>query len=197
MTGRRWPYFTFALIALNIVIFLGTHWTIDSQFAQQYQTRIHLVLLAATHPDLQLSAEASEFVSKVKKTAGDSWDQLASPKRPAHDSWEAGLRQINDPQQLQAEMDRLSQEYEAEQKSSLLEHYAFIPDHPHAITYITANFLHGGWLHLIGNLLVSLAGRFHSRGHLGARHLSSFLSNRGCRGAANSMPGVPREVSSP
>jgi membrane associated rhomboid family serine protease len=152
MTGRRWPYFTFALIALNILIFLGTHWTIDSQFTQQYPTRIHLVLLAATHPDLQLSAEASEFVSKIKKTAGDSWDQLASPKRPAHDSWETGIRQIDDPQQLQAEMDNLSEEYEAQQKSSLLEHYAFIPDHPHAITYITANFLHGGWLHLIGNL---------------------------------------------
>ncbi|HEY2121847.1 MAG TPA: rhomboid family intramembrane serine protease [Candidatus Acidoferrum sp.] len=102
---------------------------------------------------------ASESVSKVKKTAGDSWDQLASPKRPAHDSWEAGIRQIDDPQQLQAEMDSLSQEYEAEQKSSLLEHYAFIPDHPHVITYITENFLHGGWLHLIGNLwFLRLAG---------------------------------------
>ncbi len=28
MEGRRWPVVTFALLALNVAIFLGTHWTI-------------------------------------------------------------------------------------------------------------------------------------------------------------------------
>jgi membrane associated rhomboid family serine protease len=152
MRGRRWPYFTFALIILNIVIFLATHWTIDAQMAQQVPTRIHLILLAATHPDLQPSPEAAEFINKVKQASGISWDQLSSASRPPHDAWESQLRQINDPEQLQSEMDQLSSEFSAEQKSSLLERYAFIPDHPHSLTYITANFLHGGWLHLIGNL---------------------------------------------
>jgi len=31
MEGRRWPVVTFALIALNVVVFLGTHWTIEAQ----------------------------------------------------------------------------------------------------------------------------------------------------------------------
>src|SRR5581483_9868004 len=35
---------------------------------------------------------------------------------------------------------------------SIAERYAFIPAHPKAIAYLTANFLHGGWLHLIGNM---------------------------------------------
>jgi membrane associated rhomboid family serine protease len=53
---------------------------------------------------------------------------------------------------LQDEMDKLSADFANEQNASLLEKYAFIPDHPHALAYITANFLHGGCLHLIGNL---------------------------------------------
>jgi membrane associated rhomboid family serine protease len=34
----------------------------------------------------------------------------------------------------------------------VLEQYAFTPAHPKPIAYLTANFLHGGWLHLIGNM---------------------------------------------
>jgi len=34
----------------------------------------------------------------------------------------------------------------------VLSKYAFIPAHPTALSYLTANFLHGGWLHLIGNM---------------------------------------------
>jgi len=152
MEGRRWPYFTFAFIALNIIVFLFTHWTIDTQLAQQSTTRLHLILLAATHPELQPAPEAAEFIAKLQKKVGSDWDQLRSPKRPVQDSWENGIRQADDPQQLQAEMDTLSAEFAAEQNASVLEHYAFIPDHPRALSYITANFLHGGWLHLIGNL---------------------------------------------
>ena len=31
MQGRRWPVITIGLIALNTVIFLGTHWKMDEQ----------------------------------------------------------------------------------------------------------------------------------------------------------------------
>ena len=31
MEGRRWPVATFALIALNIIVFLGTHWQMETQ----------------------------------------------------------------------------------------------------------------------------------------------------------------------
>ena len=152
MRGRRWPYFTFAIIALNIVIFLATHWTIEAQMAQQTPTRIHLILLSAAHPELQTTPEASEFIDKVKAAAGDSWESLNSTNRPVQDAWDSQLRHVDDPQKLQSEMDTLCAEFATEQRQSILEHYAFIPAHPHALAYISANFLHGGWLHLIGNL---------------------------------------------
>ncbi len=31
-------------------------------------------------------------------------------------------------------------------------HYALIPDQLHPITFLTSMFLHGGWLHLLGNM---------------------------------------------
>jgi membrane associated rhomboid family serine protease len=33
-----------------------------------------------------------------------------------------------------------------------IQHYALIPDHLHLSSLITSMFLHGGWLHLIGNM---------------------------------------------
>ncbi len=37
-------------------------------------------------------------------------------------------------------------------RDRFIEHYALIPDHPHLATFVTSMFLHGGWLHLIGNM---------------------------------------------
>src|SRR5260370_19327911 len=49
-------------------------------------------------------------------------------------------------------MDSLAGQYVELEQSSILERYAFIPAHPQPISYVTANFLHGGWLHIIGNM---------------------------------------------
>ncbi len=37
-------------------------------------------------------------------------------------------------------------------RDRFIEHYALVPDQLHPITFITSMFLHGGWLHLIGNM---------------------------------------------
>lgn len=152
MRGRRWPVITFALIGLNIVVFLLTHWTIEAQQPERAEVRLHLLLLAGTHPELKTSLEATEFINSVKSKLGSTWEQLSSPGRPSEDPWDAQMRQQDDPGQLQQEMDTLSQKFEESEKTSLLENYGFVPAHPRALSYLTANFLHGGWLHLIGNI---------------------------------------------
>jgi membrane associated rhomboid family serine protease len=57
-----------------------------------------------------------------------------------------------DPSKLQAEMDTLNQQFASLAAVSITQRYAFVPAQPTAISYLTANFLHGGWLHLIGNM---------------------------------------------
>jgi len=152
MRGRRWPVITFTLIGLNILVFLLTNGPIQRQQPQRIESSVHLVLLAAMHPELQMSPEGGAFVNQVKEKAGTKWDELRSAGRPVRDSWDSRVRQLEDPAELQQEMDAVCKEFADEQNSSILDKYAFVPARPRFLPYITANFLHSGWLHLIGNL---------------------------------------------
>jgi rhomboid family protein len=152
MSGRRWPIITFALIALNVAIFLFTHWKIEAEQPKRSEVRMHLVILAATHPELKATPAATEFIDRVKKDSGPYWDRIASSSRTLRDPWDAQLRLQDDPVILQSQMDTLCQQFEESQQTSILDNYGFVPAHPRPTSYITANFLHAGWLHLIGNL---------------------------------------------
>ncbi|MGB7281996.1 MAG: rhomboid family intramembrane serine protease [Candidatus Acidiferrum sp.] len=155
MKGRRWPVVTFAIIALNVIAFLGTHWTIqeqEAQIPQRIEVRKHLLFLAAMHPELKMGDDARRFVEPLAAKYPDDWKQLGSPDRKPVDEWDANIRKVDDSATLQAEMDSLSQRFENLERGTLLGQYGFLPAHPTAVSYLTANFLHAGWLHLIGNM---------------------------------------------
>src|SRR5208282_1084742 len=59
---------------------------------------------------------------------------------------------LDDPVALQLEMDNLSQQFQDFERNNFLARYGFVPAHPTAISYVTSEFLHLGWLHLIGNM---------------------------------------------
>jgi membrane associated rhomboid family serine protease len=59
---------------------------------------------------------------------------------------------VDDREQLQTDMDSIAAEYAKLTASSIAERFAFIPAHPRPIAYLSSTFLHGGWLHLIGNM---------------------------------------------
>jgi len=152
MRGRRWPIITFVLIGLNILIFLMTHGAIEEQAPQRAEVRVHLIILAALHPELKTSGPATVFISGLKDSLGERWESIASPSRQVEDPWDAEIRRVQDPIELQGDMDELCQEFETVEQGSILNKYAYVPAHPRAISYVTANFLHGGWIHLIGNM---------------------------------------------
>jgi membrane associated rhomboid family serine protease len=152
MQGRRWPIITWGIIALNILIFLGTHGKIDSEGPELGKVRIHLVLLAALHPELKIPEKTQEFVAYIQTKKPALWKQAQNPNRDVVDAWDAKLRLQEDTEALQEEMDSLGERYADLNAASLLNKYGFIPAHPTALSLLTANFLHGGWLHLIGNM---------------------------------------------
>lgn len=150
MRGRRWPYITFALIGINIVAFLLTFGTMGRQQPERAQVRVRLLLLSARHPDLTMSPAADAYVGNVKKQLGENWDKRLTAN--AARLQRSGNLPADDPADPQQQMDSACQAFEAERQSDLLDNYAFVPAEPRAISYITANFLHAGWLHLIGNM---------------------------------------------
>ena len=153
MEGRRWPIISIALVVLNLVVFLGTRNLIEDENPQRTETTAHIIKLAAMHPELTMSREAQELVNAFRRENPAIWERAKSGNSEVEDAWDARLRmQDDDPAKLQAEMDSLCTSLGLQSSNSILEKYAFVPAHPTAISYITANFLHGGWLHLIGNM---------------------------------------------
>jgi membrane associated rhomboid family serine protease len=155
MEGRRWPVVTFALIALNFLVFFGTHWKIMEQTSDPARAivRAHLILLAAMHPELDSSSDVQALIKEVQnRIPAQAWKELASPKRPYEDDWDEQIRAVDDSRQLQQEMNSLGEQYAEQQKSSILANYAFVPAHATLTSYLTSMFLHTGWLHIIGNM---------------------------------------------
>jgi membrane associated rhomboid family serine protease len=153
MQGRRWPVITFGIIALNVIAFLATHSTIDRQQPELGQVKLHLILLAAAHPELNVPEGAQEFVTSIQTHSGALWKEARNPEREPLDAWDARIRmQDDDKDKLQTEMDSLGARYNELNTKSLLSRYAFVPAHPTFVGLLAANFLHGGWLHLIGNM---------------------------------------------
>jgi membrane associated rhomboid family serine protease len=152
MAGRRWPVISIALIVINFAVFFGTHWTMEGETPERKEVRAHVLLLAAMHPELKIPADVQDFVTAFQQNDPATWKRAQSQTRDLADAWDAKIRLIEEPTALQREMDSLSGRFAEMEKNSLVEQYAFTPAHPRAISYLTANFLHGGWLHIIGNM---------------------------------------------
>src|ERR1700743_2382471 len=152
MQSRRWPIITIGLIALNVVAFLGTHYTIEKQDPQAAEVRAHILMLAAMHPEVTLPDKVKTFVNTYKQKHPGLWKQGSDPNREVEDGWDAKMPLMEEPKQFQREMDSLALQYQTETDESLVGKYAFIPARPQAVSFLSANFLHAGWLHLIGNM---------------------------------------------
>jgi membrane associated rhomboid family serine protease len=152
MEARRWPVITLALIAINTAIFLFTIATIDNESPQLGEVKSHILILAALHPELKIPAESQRVVDGFKQSHPAEWKQVQNPYRDVINAYDAKVKLEDDPAKLQAEMDSLNEQYVKLSSASLGEQYAFVPAHPNPISYLTANFLHGGWMHLIGNM---------------------------------------------
>jgi membrane associated rhomboid family serine protease len=152
MSARRWPVVTLALIVINVVVFIATHDTLTQQAPELGKVKVHILILAATHPELSLTPEAQQLVTDFKDHNPNEWAKVQDQNHKIIDAWDARIRLVDEPAQLQQEMDSLAEQYSKLATASLAEQYAFIPAHPKPLAYLTANFLHGGWMHLIGNM---------------------------------------------
>lgn len=152
MEARRWPVVTLALIAINTAVFLFTMSSIDNETPELGEVKSHILLLAALHPELKMQPESQRLVDGFKESHPDQWKQVQSPYRDIMNAYDARIRMMEDTSKLQSEMDSLNTQFLSLVKTSITEQYAFVPAQPTAISYLTANFLHGGWLHLIGNM---------------------------------------------
>jgi membrane associated rhomboid family serine protease len=68
---------------------------------------------------------------------------------------------LQDQESLQSQMDSLSEQVQQAKRQSIAENSAFVPAAPEVIVLFHCQFLHGGWLHLLGYMwFLWLAGFF-------------------------------------
>src|SRR5580698_3710567 len=152
MAARRWPVVTLALIAINTAVFLFTLAVDRNESPQLGEVKSHILILVAQHPELKMQAPSQHVVDGLKERHPGQWEQVQNPYRDIINAYDAKIKMMEDTSKLQDEMDSLNTQLVSLSKTSIQEEYAFVPANPTAISYLTANFLHGGWLHLIGNM---------------------------------------------
>ncbi len=151
MHGRRWPFVTIAIIALNVVVFLGTHWTMENEGKQTAEIQQHIILLAAAHPGTPMTPAEQKLVDTFRQQQAKTWDVVSSPDHTPLNAWDVDMRSWTD-LRCEEEMTRLASQLDQMRAESILGRFAFYPSHPSAISFLTANFLHEGWTHLIFNM---------------------------------------------
>ena len=67
MHGRRWPFVTIAIIVLNVLVFLGTHWTMENEGKQTAEIQQHIILLAAAHPGTPMTPAEQKLVDSFRQ----------------------------------------------------------------------------------------------------------------------------------
>jgi membrane associated rhomboid family serine protease len=151
-SARRWPIVTIAIIVINVAVFVVLHGAMEEEGQRLAEVKLHLLMLAAMHPQLDIPPGAQNYVATFREHNPKQWGRMESPLRDLEDAWDVRIRLMDDVGPLQAEMNSLGHQYEQLAASCITERFAFIPAQPRPIAYLTANFLHGGWLHLIGNM---------------------------------------------
>jgi membrane associated rhomboid family serine protease len=154
LRGRRWPWVTTAIILLCSAVFLVTNGPMQEQMAQTGQIQLHLVLLSALYPDAPMTPAASDIVHAFKLEHMDIYEQMASAERTRFaDAWDKKIHSDGySASDANTEMNALCALLAQAQAHSISWNYAFHSVDPHARSYVTATFLHGGWLHIIFNM---------------------------------------------
>lgn len=153
---RSWPIVTIALIAINVALFVITHQTLAEQRTQIADVKVHILMLAATHPGLDIAPDVRVFVSNFNEQNPESWRRLQQDNRPFADEWDERTRAITNEDTLQQEMESLVGQYQASENTAFSEKYAFAPLSPTPLAHVTASFLHASWRTLLGSMLVLL-----------------------------------------
>lgn len=148
---RRWPYVTTAIIVINLFVFLGTHEQMEKESRRMAEVEFPMLLIAAAHPEVQPPANVKPLIDAFAQDNKELWDRIRSGNQPPMSSWDREMREWG-PIESNREMTRLAEQLEDAQQGSVLEKYAFHPYRPTLASFVTANFLHGGWMHLIFNM---------------------------------------------
>jgi membrane associated rhomboid family serine protease len=185
---RRVPWVSIAILALNFVVFLGLSAAESGQQGRVEQALQRFFAYLEKHPQLEVAPELAE------RLRPDLLMQLEQHR-------DAALRELDELQQErlaqdQAELDTLARALLEAIESAPARRLGYIPARGGLATALSSLFVHGGWLHLLGNMLFFfLSGPFledrFGRVFFSIFYLASGLASIGVHAAASPESSVP------
>jgi len=138
MSSRRWPWVTTCLIGMNLVLFLLFH-VLDNRSEQLIAERgLSAIAYYQRYPYLELKPPLDAFVDLRQSPATDGLPRTA----------EIFLRRTQQTE-LDSRVERFAQATDRIGSGS----FGYIPHDNNWWQLITYQFMHRGWVHLLGNLL--------------------------------------------
>ncbi|NOZ93538.1 MAG: rhomboid family intramembrane serine protease [Acidobacteria bacterium] len=145
---RRLPWVTFGIMILCFLVFVGTLGPTHTLQRRAAESLGDAIRYWTQHPYLE---PGERMKSMLSGGAADKEQVLRELVRQFGKKPPASREQRR---REQAHLDRL-----VDRGFSLLHQvpafrYGLIPAHPRAFAYLTYMFMHGGWMHLLGNLFI-------------------------------------------
>jgi membrane associated rhomboid family serine protease len=159
-TVRRVPYVTFTLMIVNALLCLYTSWAPDAGDRHFVEVKQAIVDVSAYYPTVKAHGDAAAIIAEAKHDYPHFYEHASHPD-------ELGLREVppivayirSGKISADAAMERMEARLSEVEKESFLWKYAFHSYRPTPISVVSATFLHGGTLHLLGNMwFLYLAG---------------------------------------
>ena len=145
---QRLPWITFALIAINVILYLIITPGRDDHQREVGQKYDQLFRYYVEHPYLEFPDSMKQFLTQ-SETQKIEIMQESAEKPLDQDSLE----------EEQSKLDEIAGEVVTLLNQDPFRKYGFVPDDPHFANLFTCMFIHAGFFHLFGNMLfLFLAG---------------------------------------
>jgi membrane associated rhomboid family serine protease len=162
-TVRRLPYITFAIMALNVVIYFGTLPSMAEQERNWNSTRGELQSFLSNHDALMASPAVRKKLEEtglMSRRSSDSIERLLNQDEHSQKEFENWF-ETPDGARLLDEFDKKLASFKAAIEATTYYQWGLAPNGNWKFyQLITAAFIHGGISHLFGNLIFFFAVAF-------------------------------------
>ena len=152
-TVRRLPWITFIIIAVCIVVHIFISRSIDDHLNEVETQGRELLQYYFLHPYLKFDSDIQKMMFGEQDT--QIFERQLDAYRRIHQ--EGGLFSQKDEQELeeeQNELNRLSQRFREALQDVPYRKWGYIPAEQNLLGLLAYMFIHGGFLHLLGNMFL-------------------------------------------
>jgi membrane associated rhomboid family serine protease len=160
-TVRRLPWVTFAIMALNVLIYYVTLPSTAEQERELSRARAELVTFVIRNREVLASPDVRQKLIRAgiitRAEAGEVEKEFKGPLQVEYESWLSGPRGAK----LLEELEKRLMNFRAAAESSIWYRYGLAPNGQWELhQLVTSIFLHGSTLHLFSNLIFFFAVAF-------------------------------------